>query len=328
MTSLPANLVVPIPFGAFDQAPVWSRADLNGLLQESEEKLAPMPRGPAVEPECELVQVGVQMAARCAALMHPQEPPLEQGGHTMNAGQQAGCRPTAPAHHPWLVAISPLVQTAVRPEAVRNDCGSGFHRLFDKSLQALCRIVCHTAQADASHSSSAGLGRNAHQGFVAQVAPTPASLLDTAHLDFVHFDPSGQSLAPGTDHGPSKFVQAHPSRFVTAQSQRTLQTQRIHPGLLVGYPPDCAKPRPQRQMAVLEDRPSGNADYMSTLLTDQPTSRVLPRGSVTTLLTPKPLRPPQPPEVVRTGGFGPEILLELLQSAWISTHLPVHYPLG
>src|SRR3990172_3216945 len=58
-----------------------NRIGRNDLLGEAIEELPPRSGGPAVEPEGELVQVGVQVRRSNGALMRAQQPAFQQSDH-------------------------------------------------------------------------------------------------------------------------------------------------------------------------------------------------------------------------------------------------------
>ena len=65
---------------------VWVRPRIViGLLNESEEQLAAMPRPTPIEPERELVEVVIQMRVPDPTLMRTEQPPFEQRDHPVDA---------------------------------------------------------------------------------------------------------------------------------------------------------------------------------------------------------------------------------------------------
>ena len=57
----------------------------NSLFQEPAEKEPAAPGGPPVEPEGELLQVGLQVGGKDRALMGTEDPPLKQAGDSVYA---------------------------------------------------------------------------------------------------------------------------------------------------------------------------------------------------------------------------------------------------
>ena len=64
-----------------DEPSIRYGLDGNGLLNESEEQLAAMPRPTPIEPERELVEVVIQMRVPDPTLMRTEQPPFEQRDH-------------------------------------------------------------------------------------------------------------------------------------------------------------------------------------------------------------------------------------------------------
>ena len=69
---------------------VGCRAGYDGLLQESIEQEAGVPRLPAVEAERELVQVSLEVFLSHYSLMCAEPPALEERGHTVNGRHDLG----------------------------------------------------------------------------------------------------------------------------------------------------------------------------------------------------------------------------------------------
>ena len=102
----------------------------DGLLREAVEQLPPPARGPAVEPERELVQVGVQVRHRDTPLMDAQQPPLEQGRDPVDARQQV--LPNLGFLTDDLVGVAERVELAVPmlfQPASEDSCYGLHHRL-------------------------------------------------------------------------------------------------------------------------------------------------------------------------------------------------------
>src|ERR1700730_18412477 len=68
-----------------DKTVIRRRLYGHGLLREPEEQEPPVPGGPTVEAERELVQVVVQMRLAHGTLMGPQQPALEQRRDAVDA---------------------------------------------------------------------------------------------------------------------------------------------------------------------------------------------------------------------------------------------------
>ncbi len=71
-----------------DESRKGHRLDRHRLLKEPVEQRAPVPRRPTIEAEGELGEGVLQMIPRPPALVGAQHPPLQQGGHSVNSGQQ------------------------------------------------------------------------------------------------------------------------------------------------------------------------------------------------------------------------------------------------
>src|SRR5713101_3008016 len=72
---------------AADQAPIGHRGYRDGLLDQAMEEQAPVPRGATVEAKGELVKVVGQVRSLGPALVGPEQPALQEGGHAVDAWQ-------------------------------------------------------------------------------------------------------------------------------------------------------------------------------------------------------------------------------------------------
>ena len=58
-----------------------------------------------------------------------------------------------------------------------------------------------------------------HDQCFLQVEPSGKSLLLTAHVTFVHFNPAGEQIASGPHHGAAQFMQHRPITHHMARNQ-------------------------------------------------------------------------------------------------------------
>ncbi len=72
-----------------------------------------------------------------------------------------------------------------------------------------------------------------HQGFL-EAEPAGQSLLQTAHIAFLHFDSAGQQVAPRSYQGAAQFMQPWPGGLITLQPEYSLQPQCTGAVLLGG----------------------------------------------------------------------------------------------
>src|SRR3972149_3618848 len=107
---------------------VGSRLEKYGLSPEPVEELPPVPRRSAVEAECELVEVEIELLSRYRPLMGAQQPALHQGRHPMHPGQEGHRRLPAPADHPELVRVSLSLESLVSFPSIRDHNGSRLDR--------------------------------------------------------------------------------------------------------------------------------------------------------------------------------------------------------
>src|SRR6266851_2776619 len=148
---------------AADQAPIGHRGYRDGLLDQAMEEQAPVPRGATVEAKGELVKVVGQVRSLGPALVGPEQPALQEGGHAVDAWQQGVGGLTAAADHVTLVEV-----------AGGDDARSHGHGLLDEGQQALRRRVANRLQADAAKCGAANLDGDRDEHLLSNVA-SPAA---------------------------------------------------------------------------------------------------------------------------------------------------------
>jgi len=107
-------------------------------------------------------------------------------------------------------------------------------------MQAGSRCFWHTRQADSTDAFAVFFCGDGNQRFADSIASLART--NPAHESLVDLDGTLETVPSRTHHGPAEFVKPAPSRFVTAQTQNTLQAQRTGTGLLARHKPHSAKP--------------------------------------------------------------------------------------
>ena len=74
-----------------------------------------------------------------------------------------------------------------------------------------------------------------------------------------------QRLACQVDHCASEFMQHHPRCFVASQRELPLQKKRRDAALVGGHQVGSPEPDRQRRLRVMQDRPSGQRNLVSTI---------------------------------------------------------------
>ena len=294
------------------------RACLNrhGLLDQPIEQHSSRFRGPAVESECKLIQVVVQLFFGHPALVDAQKPAFEQGGDPMNPGENhPSTLLTLVVQNGGIVDEAKFCQSIVSPGAIRYDCATWSNMSAHKSDEVLARRVIRLRKPNSPHALAADLSGNYDQRPVSTTV-LPADL--TPGDSLIHFHGSGQQLTPGADHSPPQFMQHHPGRFVASETQGPLQSQGTDPAFLIGHPPYGAKPNAQRELGGLENRSGCHRDVPLAAATSPQTTPHLPGLAMSAFRALVAIRPSQAEEIVPTFIFGAEPLLELQQSLGIA----------
>lgn len=148
------------------EVPCRHRLNTHGLLDEPVEELPPPAGSSAIEPERELVQVGVQVRDRHAPLVDAQEPAFQQRHDPVDTRQQV--LPDLGLLPDDLVVVAEFTDPTIPLPPIRPHCGAGFHCRLDSALQRLRGGVGDTSQADAPDPSAVHLGDDADQDFPAR----------------------------------------------------------------------------------------------------------------------------------------------------------------
>lgn len=285
----------------FNKTGVGHGFDRNGLLNESIEQLTSAGGRTPIKPEGEFIEIMVKMLPGSAPLVDAQEPALEQRGNAMRVRKDVGSGPR-------LMSVSMWLEYAyIGWIAIGDDGRARGHALFGELDQAIPSGDVYPLEADASCARLALLDGDKDDSLVPNGPSSRTTFAASPNKGFVHFDCSHQGLAIGSYHGPAQLVQACPSRAIAADSQSSLHTQRTDTTLLVGEPPDRSKPKAQRKMTVLEDRPGGCRSHGTTILALPKLPSELPTPVQSALWAPKTIRPSNADQIAPAVLFCPEL---------------------
>ena len=193
----------------------WCHRDR--LLDKAVEEFATTSGRPPVEPECEFIQVIVEMFATHRSLVSAEEPAFQQRRHTMNSWHQLRGRFLLASEKGHPVSISPGFHWIVSKPAIRVNGTTRLDSLLHKGEQTLCRRVGYAAHPNASNTRAILFRSNDNQGLGFRLSPASA-LFRTSNIGLVHLDCAREPIASRTHHRPPQFVQPRPSCLVTSQS--------------------------------------------------------------------------------------------------------------
>src|SRR5579875_2351085 len=157
--------------------------------------------------------------------------------------------------------------------------------------------------------------------------PTPHTLFYAAEIRFIYFDRPGEPLPAQPHHRPAQFMQPSPGGLVTSQAQYPLQPQSADAVLLCGHPPYRPKPKHERGVRILEDRPCRHRDLAGATRTSPPDRTQRPSLGGCAMRASKSLRPPKPEQILAAGSLQPEPSLELCDGPRVVLHRPAYYRL-
>src|SRR3989442_2054369 len=164
------------------------------------------------------------------------------------------------------------------------------NRTLDEPIQVIRRAIWNSSQTDASNACTSFLGSD-HHIRLARNAASFQLRWPSPYLGFVHFDATAELIPARSHHSSAQLVQNRPSGLIAAQAQDTLQAQRAGPILLTGHLPDGSAPKPQWQMAILENGAGGHRCLVTTSCAYQPPSLRWPSLSSATAGAHKSFRP-------------------------------------
>ena len=196
-------------------------------------------------------------------------------------------------------------QSAIAFPSVSINGASRNYRSPYGFLQTFPRGIRHTHKSNPTNSPAVLLGSNQHQAF-SQSATPPFSRLFSPYIGFVDLDLSRKAIPSRSDHGPPKFMEPGPGSEITAESEKSLQTQRTGACFLIGCKPHSSKPHTQRLAGILKDGPGRHRHLVATSSTNQQVTFGWPSLCSLTPGTDEPQRPTQSEEVVSARLFGGE----------------------
>lgn len=224
------------------------------------------------------------------------------------------------------MGVAVVGQPGIRCPSIGDDDCSRLYHVLHELHQALARRVSNALESDAPHPAASDFGGDHDERLGLSEVAFALAGLDAPEVDLVRFNFLRQRLPSGTHHGTPQLLQAAPRRPVAAQAQGSLEPQGGHATLLVGDPPERSEPHPQRQMAVLEDRPRGDRDVGPTGATHQdPSPAPLPTLTVATGPALKPIRPAYLNQVGAARLLSTKVVFELQQRSGIVFHNSARY---
>jgi len=297
------------------------------LFHEPVEELPPVPGRSAVEAECELVEVEIELIPRYRPLMGAQHPALQQCRHPMHPGQECRRGLPASADYSGLVRVSLPLEPLVAFPSIRDHYGSRLDRAPDEASEASGGSVRNPAKADAPDPLPIDLRGDHHQGLVSQASAAPSGL-DSPYVRLVHLDLAGERVPTGPNHGASELLEAGPSRPIAPEPEQPLQSKGADPVLLVGEPPHGAEPGPQGKVAPMKDRPGRDGGLVSALAAHHEGSFRCPSPRCSAPGAAKPCRPAQLNQIGAAGVLRRKPILEFGEGVGVVLHDMKYYMLG
>ena len=256
------------------------------------------------------------------SLMCSHKPAFQQRGYSMAMRQQVNTNLSRIAY--LYMGITERRQSTIAFPAIGANHAAWACSLLYCFFQAFSRGIRHTTKSDSSNTSVFNLCSNDHQRFSCGTAPTLARLLST-NVALINFNYSGKMISPWCNHGTSELMEPKPRCAITTQSEDSFKPHRTRTILLTGYPPDRSKPKCQRFMRAVENRPRDNRSLVITASTLKQNGTYGPRPIMTTARTTKPIGPTQLIKIITTVFFCRKPVLKFRKIFGVIRHDCIYY---
>src|SRR5579883_2548151 len=157
------------------------------------------------------------------------------------------------------MAVAFLFQRLIAQPRVGMHDAAWFDGVSHKRHQACGRGVGDPSHPYLPDTVAIFLRRHRDQSLLLGL-PTPHTLFYAAEIRFIYFDRPSEPVPARPHHRPAQFMQPSPGGLVTSQAQYPLQPQSADAVLLRGHPPHRPKPKHERGVRILEDRPCRHRD--------------------------------------------------------------------
>jgi len=192
----------------------------------------------------------------------------------------------------------------------------GDDALFHKRMQTVRGHVSNSSQSNPPNSSAIFLRRDAHDRFVFRF-PAVNGFFGTAQIGLIHLDAALEAISPRPHHRTAQLMVPSPSCLVAAQSQNTLQAQRISSRLLTRDIPHRLEPHAKWLSGTLKNRSRSGRRLPVTLETLQLASGRGTSSSPFASRSPKALGPPHTPQIRSARFVRSKPIVELLQRSGV-----------
>ena len=203
-------------------------------------------------------------------------------------------------------------------EAIRVNNGSRCQVLLQECEEGCAPEIRHDSHPGTSAPAPNFLHRHQHQGgFTTLELPTPSqSGLCSPNPSIIHLYFASKRFAFSVDHRPTQFVEHHPCRLITRESELVLQQKRRDATFICGHQVSRPKPTRQRDFRVMQNRSRGHRNLIPTPGTLPSPSRRRFRfigSSVATAWADKSLWPPASCQIFLATLFTAKLHLEFAQ---------------
>ncbi len=296
-----------------------NRAGASGLFKESPEDKASAAGVTPVEPECELLQVGLQVSRVDAALVCAKKPPFEEARHPVNARHHNMSQIFRCINVDHLAIVAVLRHIVIAAPPIGDDDGTRRHNLAHERDETGARGVGDITQTYPSEAFRLFEFQSDHDDALLGSPSTLSSMVDAPDQRLVDLDIAVQCPSVSShhrypvslQHGPGSAVVHTDTVGKRCSGQAILGSRQL---------PGCQEPDSQGRARLIEDRACRGRRLVSAGGTDKATSGMDPRlsGSITCGTT----EPQWPANLLKeclTGIVVGEPCEKILQERWVVT---------
>jgi len=279
----------------------WMHGDT--LFEQAKKEHAPVRGLAAIEPECEFVQISLQVIFFERALMCTHQPALNERGNAVYARQDLVGLLTGAFDGRPLVDVFVFGGTGIGYQPVGVDRRSRLDVLPNKRLERFGFGVGNNLQAAPPEAlGGKQFHGNRHQHLAFCTAPSLA-VPHTPEDRFVHFDLFRQHVVLGIADCAPEPVQHSPSGLIGTKPENPMQRFCGNPVFSGGQMPCCGKPHGKRRSGAVKDRARRGGDAIAARIA--PPFAVLHAPSLGSVArwARKAVFPSNPVNVVKTGNI-------------------------
>jgi len=303
----------------------FHRTNRYGLLNQPKEQFSTGQRSPSVESECIFVQVEVQVRCEYSSLVRSLQPRLQQG--SCSAYQWQRILPKLGRFASNDVRIALRGQSPIAAPAISTYHTAKFHTFVYSRYQTRRRSIRYPSKANTANVVGLVFNRNENQR-LARCAATSLPWPFASDIRFVHLHSTRQTISTRAYHCSANFMKPYPDRFISLESQDSLQPCGTDPVFLADHIPHRPKPELKGLSCILKYGPRRYGRFVSTIRAVVQFPCGQPSPVILAARASKTIGPSQFEYVIQTRLLRGKPLLEFHDRSWVVFHAHKFYMLG